>query len=107
MPHTLLNWPASARNVGMRSEIAVRSRWRPIYCFNTAGGVAGAVQRLDTILPQRCREHVQARFDVGQMVDGYVAMYERMLFRLRRRAPTVVRPGFRPKAVEPYGGRTW
>ena len=69
-------------------------------------GMAAAVNRLDTILPRRCREHVQAHFDVGQMVDGYVALYERMLFRSQRRAPTVVRPGFRPKAVEPYGGRT-
>ena len=54
--------------------------------------MAAAVGRLDTILPQRCREHVQAHFDAGQMVDGYVALYERMLFRSRKRGTRVVRP---------------
>ena len=45
-----------------------------------------AVGAVRTIDPAACRARVEERFSVGQMADGYVALYERLLDRPRRRS---------------------
>lgn len=48
-------------------------------------GMAKAVCDLDQIDPLRCREHVEEHFDVHKMVEGYLALYERVLILAGRR----------------------
>lgn len=54
--------------------------------------MAAAVQRVASIDPIRCRQHVQANFDVSQMVDNYVATYKRLLLQTEAR-PALTLPG--------------
>lgn len=49
------------------------------YVVRDVDEMAEAVLLLDRIDPRRCREHVAAHFDVPQMVDGYLTLYERIL----------------------------
>jgi glycosyltransferase involved in cell wall biosynthesis len=39
----------------------------------------GALRKIDTIDPYRCRQHVQANFDVGVMVEGYLSLYRQIV----------------------------
>jgi glycosyltransferase involved in cell wall biosynthesis len=41
----------------------------------------GAIRRVDALDPMACRQHVFDRFDVPDMVDGYVAVYRRAIAR--------------------------
>jgi len=38
----------------------------------------GALRKIDTIDPYRCRQHVQANFDVPVMVEGYLSLYRQI-----------------------------
>lgn len=49
------------------------------YVVETLDQMADAVQRVHTIDPRHCREHVERHFDVPRMVDDYLAAYERIL----------------------------
>ncbi len=39
----------------------------------------GALRKIDTIDPYRCRQHVQANFDVRVMAEGYLSLYRRIM----------------------------
>ncbi|MHB1416360.1 MAG: glycosyltransferase family 4 protein [Chloroflexota bacterium] len=54
-------------------------------------GMAEAVGKIGMLDPRHIRHHVEKHFDVSQMVDGYLNMYERVLFQAKRRA-TILRP---------------
>ncbi|MHB1415749.1 MAG: glycosyltransferase family 4 protein [Chloroflexota bacterium] len=49
-------------------------------------GMAAAVERVGALDPWRIRRHVEEHFSVDRMVDGYVQLYERVLFQAKRRA---------------------
>jgi len=38
-----------------------------------------AIQRIERLDRRRCREWVQERFSVGQMVDGYERLYQEIV----------------------------
>jgi glycosyltransferase involved in cell wall biosynthesis len=48
------------------------------FVMRSAEELPGAIDRVDELDPFRCRAHVQERFDVSRMVDGYQAMYRQM-----------------------------
>lgn len=49
------------------------------YVVDDVDEMAAAVRELGRIAPLQCREHVARRFDIPQMVDGYLAVYQRIL----------------------------
>lgn len=49
------------------------------FVVDTVDEMADAVTQLGRIDPRACREHVERNFDIPQMIDGYVAAYERVL----------------------------
>ena len=69
--------------------------------------MAAAVAELGAIDPQRCRESVAERYDVGIVVDGYEAVYNSALRRAERvRFFDRPRPARRPVAAGAARGRT-
>jgi glycosyltransferase involved in cell wall biosynthesis len=45
-------------------------------------GIAGlqrAVEKIDTIKPTDCREHIEKHFSLDVMVDNYVKLYEKLI----------------------------
>ena len=38
-----------------------------------------AVAKIETIEPGRCRQHVQANFDIPVMVEGYLRLYRQIV----------------------------
>src|SRR3990172_5598992 len=65
------------------------------FLVNDVEEMAAAVGKIDSIDPRRCREHVEANFDVPVMVEGYLRLYRQVL-----RAPLAEeRPALTPPAV--------
>jgi len=56
--------------------------------------------RLDTIVPQLCREHVQERFSVETMLDGYEAAFEKILIDSRYGCERATVPEALPAALQ-------
>jgi glycosyltransferase involved in cell wall biosynthesis len=54
-------------------------------------GLAMAVDELDDVDPQRCVDHVVARFSVGAMTDGYLDVYSAAIERRRAADPPTPR----------------
>jgi hypothetical protein len=52
------------------------------YICDRAEELPGAMRRVDALDPTACREHIFDRFDVPDMVDGYVAVYRRAIARM-------------------------
>lgn len=46
------------------------------YIVDTAEEMAEAVRRVDKIVPQKCREHVEERFSPQKMADDYISIYD-------------------------------
>ncbi len=53
------------------------------FLVNDVDEMVDAVRHVDSIDPARCRSHVEQRFDVPVMVDGYLQVYARMLETVR------------------------
>jgi glycosyltransferase involved in cell wall biosynthesis len=49
------------------------------FLVDDVDGMVEAVRHVRAIDPRRCRSHVEERFDVPVMVDGYLDAYERIL----------------------------
>ncbi len=49
------------------------------FLVDDVDGMVEAVRHIGDIDPKRCRRHVEERFDVPVMVDGYLEAYERIL----------------------------
>jgi len=49
------------------------------FLVNNVEEMAAAVGKIDSIVPRRCREHVEANFDVPVMVDAYLRVYQQIL----------------------------
>jgi glycosyltransferase involved in cell wall biosynthesis len=56
------------------------------FVVDTMEEMCEAVKAVRDIDPGVCRAHVEERFGVGQMTDGYLRLYERVLDRPRRRS---------------------
>ncbi len=54
------------------------------YVVGDIEGMIRAVRKAESIDPRRCRQHVEERFGVQQMVDAYLSAYERVLNARRR-----------------------
>src|SRR3990172_5621899 len=60
--------------------------------------MAAAVGRIDSIDPRRCREHVEANFDVPVMVEAYLRVYRQILGApLAEKSPAMTPPAFYAK----------
>jgi glycosyltransferase involved in cell wall biosynthesis len=66
--------PVIARPRGSVAEVLVDGRTG--FIAETLPELVEAVKRLDTIDRAACRRHVEERFTVERMVDGYEALYE-------------------------------
>jgi len=69
--------PVVAFSQGSVPELVVHGETG--YVVRDVDEMADAVGLLDRIDRRRCREHVARNFDVPQMIDGYVALYERII----------------------------
>jgi len=56
------------------------------------------VGRIGSIDPRRCREHVEANFDVPVMVEAYLRLYRQILGApLAEKSPAMTPPAFYAK----------
>ena len=55
------------------------------FVVNSLDEMVRAVERVDQLDPQACREHVARNFSARRMVDSYLALYEHYLVRSRAR----------------------
>ena len=62
---------------GAASEIVVDGETG--FLVDDVDGMVNAVRRVREIDPARCRRHVEERFDVPTMIDGYTDVYEKIL----------------------------
>lgn len=69
--------PVVATPLGAVPEVVEDGRTG--FLVRSVDEAVAAVARLDRIDRTACREHVQARFSVDRMVDGYLAVYRSML----------------------------
>ena len=60
------------------------------FLVDDVDGMVEAVRHVRSIDPRRCRSHVERRFDVPVMVDGYLEVYERILETVRPERLTTV-----------------
>jgi glycosyltransferase involved in cell wall biosynthesis len=65
--------PVIAFNRGAAPELIVDGETG--YLVNDVDSMVAALAKIDTINPYRCRQHVQANFDVPVMVEGYLRLY--------------------------------
>jgi len=49
------------------------------YLISDEGEFVEAIHRIERLDRRRCREWVQERFSVGQMVDGYERLYKEIV----------------------------
>ncbi|TET94605.1 MAG: glycosyltransferase family 4 protein, partial [Dehalococcoidia bacterium] len=49
------------------------------FLVRDADSMLGALAQIGTIDPYRCRQHVQANFDVRVMVEGYLSLYREIM----------------------------
>ena len=63
------------------------------FVVDTMDEMASAVEEVYRIDPRDCREHVERNFDVPQMVDDYLAAYERILSESRSPIVTEILTG--------------
>jgi len=73
--------PVIAFARGAAPEIVVDSETG--FLVDDVDGMVEAVRQVGEINPRRCRSHVERRFDVPVMVDGYLEVYERILETVR------------------------
>jgi glycosyltransferase involved in cell wall biosynthesis len=73
--------PVVARPCGSAPEIVADGRTGVL--ASTLDELVEAVQRIHTLDRAECRRHVERHFSVARMVDGYEAVYRRMLLRAR------------------------
>jgi len=65
------------------------------FLVNDVEEMAAAVGRIASIDPRRCREHVEANFDVPVMVEAYLRLYRQILGApLAEKSPAVTPPAF-------------
>lgn len=69
--------PVIALELGSTREVIVHGKTG--FLCNTVDDCIAALDRLDDIDRQDCREHVLMNFSVKQMVDGYEAIYQEIL----------------------------
>ncbi|MBE7383967.1 MAG: glycosyltransferase family 4 protein [Leptolyngbya sp. SIO1E4] len=69
--------PVIALNQGAASEVIADGK-TGFLCDSVEACVA-AVPKVSALSRQRCRNHVEANFSVGRMVDGYEAVYRQLL----------------------------
>jgi glycosyltransferase involved in cell wall biosynthesis len=68
------------------------------FLVNDIDEMAAAVGKLDSIDPRRCREHVEANFDVPVMVEGYLRLYRQVLgAHLAEESPAMTPPAIYAK----------
>jgi glycosyltransferase involved in cell wall biosynthesis len=66
--------------------------------------MAAAVGRIGSIDPRRCREHVEANFDVPVMVEAYLRVYRQILGApLAEKSPAMTPPAFYAKDSDTAG----
>jgi glycosyltransferase involved in cell wall biosynthesis len=73
--------PVIARPCGSVPEIVVAGRTG--FVVDTLDELVDAVKRVRTIDRAACRRHVEERFTVGRMVDGYEAIYRSLVAKAR------------------------
>jgi glycosyltransferase involved in cell wall biosynthesis len=78
--------PVVALRAGSVPELVVDGE-TGVVC-DRASGLPEAIVAAGRLDPARCRAHVSRHFDVAQMVDGYEAIYRRLLAASERRSPT-------------------
>jgi glycosyltransferase involved in cell wall biosynthesis len=71
--------PVIARPVGSVPEIVEHGRTG--FLGSTLAELAEAAKRVDELDRAACRRHVEARFSVERMADGYEAVYRRLIAR--------------------------
>jgi len=76
--------PVIATPLGAVPEVVVDGRTG--FLVDSVDEAVEAVDRLDRLDRQACRAHVEARFSVDRMVEGYLAVYEAVLGRSPSRA---------------------
>jgi len=65
------------------------------FLVNDVDEMVAAADRIDSIDPRRCREHVEANFDVPVMVDAYLRLYKQILgAALAEETPAMAPPAF-------------
>ena len=69
--------PVIARPCGAVPEIVVPGRTG--FVGESIVDLVDGVKRIDTIDRTECRRHVEARFSVERMTDGYEAIYRRLV----------------------------
>jgi glycosyltransferase involved in cell wall biosynthesis len=69
--------PVIARPCGAVPEVLVDGRTG--FIADTVDDLVAAVQRIDQLDRAACRQHVAAHFTVERMVDGYEALYRRLV----------------------------
>ena len=77
--------PVIAFRRGSAPELIVDGETGFLVDDGDVDAMAKAVGKVDRIDPRRCRQHVEDNFDVARMVEGYLAVYERILARTDRR----------------------
>lgn len=72
------------------------------FLVHTVDEMVEAVRHVDEIDPHRCREHVEQHFDAPVMVNAYLALYERILEKVRaeRLVPAPFRQSGFPTGTE-------
>lgn len=73
----ILGTPVIAMEMGSTREVIADSK-TGFLCHSVSECVAG-VERLGEISRHDCRDHVMANFSVRHMVDGYEAVYQKLL----------------------------
>lgn len=69
--------PVLALRRGAAPEVVVHGETG--FLADTVDGLVAAVDKVPSISPARCRQHVEARFDVAAMADAYEAAYDRIV----------------------------
>ena len=69
--------PVIARPCGAVPEVVVPGRTG--FVGESIVDLVDGVKRIDTIDRTECRRHVEARFSVERMTDGYEAIYRRLV----------------------------
>lgn len=98
--------PVIAFNRGAAPELIVDGETG--FLVENVDSMTEALGRIDTIEPGRCRQHVQANFDVPIMVEGYLRLYSEILgarVALGQAPPVAPVPAFFAKEPAPQAAR--
>ena len=94
--------PVIAFNRGAAPELIVDGETG--FLVEDVDSMMEALGRIDTIEPDRCRQHVQANFDVPVMVEGYLRLYREIAgahVPLGQAPPVAPVPAFYAKELRP------